>query len=188
MTAIRVRVANEEQVVRQLGTLRDSLQRRIVRRATTAAGKLALKETQRQANTARVTGFLRRSLRSETKSSRGRTTVKIGQEKQKQFKARKTNRVKSKNLSQIQRAGQPVPIHWIERGTQPHLIRAKRARIMAFQVGRRTRRSSGMVFTKFVRHPGMRPTWLLARSQRLSQRPSLAAFRSELETGIRGAV
>lgn len=185
---VRVHATNQEALVRQMDSLRSSLQRRIVRRATTAAGKITLKETQRQASTARVTGFLRRSLRSEAKSSRGRTTVKIGQQKQKQFKARKTTRVKFKNLSQIQRAGKPVPIHWIERGTKPHLIRAKRVRIMAFQVSRRTRRSSGMAFAKFVRHPGMRPTWLLARSQRLSQRPAMTAFQSEVQTGIRGAV
>ncbi|MFK0063337.1 hypothetical protein ACIQTN_29430 [Streptomyces werraensis] len=48
-------------------------------------------------------------------------------------------------------------------GTRPHLIRPRRRQYLRFEVG------GDVVFTKLVRHPGMRPNNFLARALRLGR-------------------
>lgn len=168
-------VENEKRIFEQLGQLDRKVQRRVVRKATVAAGRVVLKEAQRQASSVRVTGFLRRSLRSVPRSRQGITTVRVGQRKQNRFKARKSTRSRGRNLSQLQRQGKPIPIHWIERGTKAHRINS-RGSPLAFQVGRRTRGNNGLAFARFVRNPGMRPRRILGRTARLSRRSASAAW------------
>lgn len=48
--------------------------------------------------------------------------------------------------------GTPLPYgKWVEQGTKPHVIRARNARFLRFQIGPRT------VFRRSVRHPGTKP-------------------------------
>jgi hypothetical protein len=184
-----VEATNAPQVLAELRAVDRKVRNRTVRRATVAAGKEVLTEVKRQADSIRVTGFTRRSLKSLSKSKSGSTTVRVGQEKQKQFKARKTTRAKGKNLSQIQRAGKPVPIHWIERGTSPHTFSAagkgnKRtysdgSNVLVFRVGRR------LVYARTVRHPGNRGLRILERSGRAASSKAAAAFISTAKEDLR---
>lgn len=184
MTTEAITVENERQVLAQLQAIDRKVQRRTVRRATTAAGKVALNESRRQATTTQVTGFFRRSLTTKSKSKKGRTTVYVGQAKQKSFKARKSTRVKNKNLSQIQRGGKPVPIHWIERGTKPHIIRARGGGRLVFQTGRRTRGNRALAFAKQVRNPGMKGRDLLLRTAKIVRTPARNAFLTVVQQDL----
>lgn len=182
-----VTVDNAERVIASLQRIDRKTQRKTVRRATTAAGKVTHKTTQRNARAVKQTGFTARSLKTVTRSRKGFTTVRIGQAKRRKFKARKSNRARGRNLSQIQRAGQPVPIHWIERGTKAHFVQAKRGGVLAFQVGRRTKKRSGLAFVSRVRVPGMRPRHLLRKSARQSRRLAAQAFITTVATDLNNA-
>lgn len=177
-------VLNQKRIFDQLDQLDKKVQRKVVRKATNAAGKVVLKEAQREAGSLRVTGFLRRSLKSVTRSRKGWTTVRVGQRKQNQFKARSVSRVKGKNLSQIQRKGNAVPIWWLERGTKPHQIRAwvrasdGTTKPLAFQVGRRTATKSGLAFAQRVDHPGTRAVRILGKTARRSRSAAAQAYAS----------
>lgn len=185
---IRVDVLNAAQITSQLHSIDQKLTKTTIRKATNAAGKVVLNTTKREAQSIRVTGFTGRSLKSVSKSKSGTTTVRVGQAKQKTFKARKSPRVKGRNLSQIQRAGKPVPIHWIERGTKSHTISAagkgnKRtysdgSNVLVFRVGRK------LIFAKTVRVPGSRPRRLLERSARISKSASAQAFTTVVKQDL----
>lgn len=178
----RIVVDNANRVEAQLGRLETKVRRRTVKAAVRAAGKVTYKEAQRIARAEKVTGFFARSIKQDVKTKRGRTTVRIGQAKQKQFKARKTTRAKGKNLSQIQRAGKPVPLHWLEGGTKRHRIRASgtlgRSHLLAFRIGRKT------AFAKEVSNPGMRPKHILRRTARRSRTASAKAFENTVAQEI----
>lgn len=165
---------NVREVLSDLRNVDRNVRNRTIRKATNAAGRVVLKETQRQVGAMRVTGYTRRSMKSVSKSKNGVTTVRIGQSKTKSFKVKKR---RSGNLSQIQRAGKPVPIHWIERGTRAHKITPKN-RVLAFQARKRTRGDSGMVFTRIVNHPGMRERRPLERAAKQSQSEAGRAFNN----------
>ena len=47
---------------------------------------------------------------------------------------------------------------FVEFGTRPHLIRARRARALRFQL------SGEVVYARYVRHPGSKPKLILARA------------------------
>jgi hypothetical protein len=68
------------------------------------------------------------------------------------------------------RVGSPSPIAlYMNAGTQPHLIRARNARVLRFQVGGSTR------FARSVRHPGTRPLRFFERGAQQA-RPQIASF------------
>lgn len=179
---------NSAEVINHLQSVDRKLRNRTVRRATNASGKVVLAETKRQADGVRVTGFTRRSLKSISKSRSGSTTVYIGQEKRKTFKARKTTRrVKGKNLSQIQRAGKPVPIHWIERGTKAHTITAPAGKRLVFQIATKKRGNNGLAFAKSVKIPATRGKLILDRSARVSRSKAANAFISVVKEDLHNA-
>ena len=181
-----VQVTNASQVLAQLSAVDRKVRTKTIRRGTNASGKVVLDTLKQRADAIRVTGFTRRSLKSVSKSKNGATTVRVGQEKQKQFKLRKSARVGGRNLSQIQRAGKAVPIHWIERGTKPHTIRAAGkgntrtysagSNFLVFQAVARRRGNKGLAFAKSVRNPGMGARRILERTIRLSRSKESAAF------------
>jgi hypothetical protein len=175
---------NAAEVINHLQSVDRKIRNRTVRRATNASGKVVLAETKRQADGIRVTGFTRRSLKSISKSKSGSTTVYIGQEKRKTFKARKTTRVKGKNLSQIQRAGKPVPIHWIERGTKAHTITAPAGKRLVFQIANKKRGNNGLAFAKSVKIPATRGKLILDRSARVSKPKAANAFLSVVKEDL----
>lgn len=172
----RVLVVNERKIVAQMQALDRRTQRTVVRQATNAAGKATFSIVKRNARAIKQTGFTERSLRRTSRSRKGTTTNKIGQLKKKTFKPRKTTRSRGRNLSQFQRAGKPTPIHWIEEGTVPHIVRARPGKFLVFPVRRGRGNRLGLVFTKRVRNPGMRAKHLLRRSARQAQRPAALAF------------
>jgi len=178
----RIEVENADQIVAALGSLEAKVRRRTVKASVRAAGKVTFKTAQRVARSQKVTGFFARSLKQDVRTKKGRTTVRIGQAKQKQFKARKTTRAKGKNLSQIQRAGQPVPLHWRERGTKRHRITARKGGVLVFRVGRKT------AFTRQVSNPGTRPQQILARTARRSRREAAQAFETAAANEINKAI
>lgn len=180
----QMEVEGADRALAQLRQLDKKVQRTVVRKATTAAGKEVFNETRRAAQAVKQTGFTARSMKTVTQSRAGKTTVRVGQAKQRTFKARKSNRVKGKNLSQIQRAAKPVPIHWIERGTKAHIVRAAPGKRLVFQVGRRTKFKSGLAFAVQVQLPGMKARHLLRGSARRSQSRAAAAFTSEVRKGV----
>lgn len=53
---------------------------------------------------------------------------------------------------------------WVHDGTRPHLITARRARVLAFQADGRT------VFARQVRHPGTRPNPFMRRAADIETR------------------
>ena len=173
----RIEVENADQVAAQLAGVTTKLRNRTVKRAVTAAAKVTYKEAQRVSRTEKVTGFFARSIKLDTKTRRGKTTAKIGQEKQRTFKARKSLRAKGKNLSQIQRAGKAVPIHWLERGTKPHTISAAGNKL-AFRVGRK------LVFAARVSNPGTGPKRILERTANNSRNSSAEAFKQVVSSDL----
>ena len=182
-----ISVENEAAVIGRLQVIERKVQRKVVRKATGAAGKVVLKTTKTNARAVRQTGYTARSLRSVTRSRNGFTTVRIGQARSKTFKARKSNRVRGRNLSQIQRAGNPVPIHWLEYGTRSHFVQAKPGRLLAFRVGRRTKNRNGMAFARRVHIPGMRPKRILSKSARQSRRRAAGAFTTTVASELDNA-
>ncbi len=134
-------ITGDEKALAQLRQLEKKVQNRVVRKATSAAGKEILTEVKRSVALFKVTGYTARSMKSTISSRKGRVLVKIGQVKQKKFKLRVKRRFKGQNLSNIQRSGQPVPIHWLERGTKPHFIAAPKGKLLTFQASKATRRS-----------------------------------------------
>ena len=185
MSNVAVEVVGEERVLEQLRSLDKKVQTKTVKNATNAAGKVVLKTTQGNARSIKQTGFTARSLRSVSKSKKGTTTVRVGQAKPKKFKARKSSRAKGRNLSQIQREGKPVPIHWIERGTSPHEVRARDGKRLVFVgSGRKTKRNRNLIFARKVRLPGMPAKHLLDNSARQSQRAAASAFTSVVRTDL----
>ena len=184
----RIEVENADQVAAQLAGVTTKLRNRTVKRAVTAAAKVTYKEAQRVSRTEKVTGFFARSIKLDTKTRRGKTTAKIGQEKQRTFKARKSLRAKGKNLSQIQRAGKAVPIHWLERGTKPHTISAagkgntrtysSGSNQLAFRVGRK------LVFAARVSNPGTGPKRILERTANNSRNSSAEAFKQVVSSDL----
>jgi hypothetical protein len=169
-------VENDKLIIARLQGLDRKTQRVTVRKATNEAGKVVHKTVLRNARAIRQTGFTARSIKRTTKSRKGTTTNRIGQAKQKVFKPRKTTRAKGRNLSQIQRAGKPVPLHWIEQGTKPHMIRAKPGKRLVFKVGRRTKKNKGLAFVTQVQSRGMRPRHLMRRSAVQSRQAAGRAF------------
>lgn len=187
MSALLTKVLAEgdDIILAQLRTLDKKVQTKTVRKATNAAGKVVLKATQANARAIKQTGFTARSLKSVTKSRKGTTTVRVGQQKQKKFKARKSNRAGGRNLSQIQREGKPVPIHFIELGTKPHIIRAAAGKRLVFVgKGRKTKRNRNLIFARVVRNPGSKPRLIMRASARQSQRPASAAFTAIVRTEL----
>jgi hypothetical protein len=182
----RVTIENDEQIISQLQMLDRTTQKKTVRTATNEAGKAVFETTRRNARAIKQTGFTARSLKRTSKSRKGTTTNRIGQAKQRSFKPRKTTRARGRNLSQIQRAGKPVPIHWIERGTVPHVIRAKQGKRLVFQSGRRSKKNKGLVFATRVRSPGMRAKHLLRRSAIQARQPAARAFHNVVKSKING--
>lgn len=190
MTVIRERITvdNAGAVIKQLAEVDRKVRNRTVKRATVAAGKETLARAKIVASQAKVTGFFGRSLKQINKTKAGRTTARIGQEKQKSFKARKSTRVKGKNLSQIQRAGKAVPIHWLERGTKPHTITAagrgntrtysSGSNVLAFRIGRK------VIYSRSVRNPGSGAQRILERTARGSRRKAAAAFAAVVKSDL----
>ncbi|HBE69448.1 MAG TPA: hypothetical protein DDW52_14990 [Planctomycetaceae bacterium] len=182
-----IQVLNEKAVIGQLRSIERKVQRKVVRKATNAAGREVLKTTKRNAQAVKQTGYTARSLKSVTRSRKGYTNVRIGQAKRKQFKARKSLRARGRNLSQVQRAGKPVPIHWLERGTKPHFIQAAPGKRLVFVVGRRTKYRRGLAFAKRVLVPGMRAQGILRKSARQSRRRAAAIFVSVAASEMKSA-
>jgi hypothetical protein len=54
-------------------------------------------------------------------------------------------------------------VHFVLRGTRPHIIRPRRAKALRFEVG------GGVVFAKVVRHPGTRANDFMGRALRLGR-------------------
>lgn len=185
MIETATQVLNSAAVMSQLLTVDKKVQNKTVRKATTAAGKVVLKESQRTARSFKQTGYTARSLRSVTSSRKGTTTVRVGQSKQKRFKARKSPRLKGRNLSELQRAGKPVPIHWIELGTKAHVVRAQPGKRLVFIVGRRSKYKSGLAFATQVRIPRTAPRSILRTSAVRSKAAAAAAFESVVEAELR---
>lgn len=178
-------LSGDEIALQQLRTLDKKVQNRVIRKATAAAGKEVLTEVKRTVALFKVTGYTARSMKSTISSRKGRVLVKIGQVKQKKFKLRTKRRFKGRNLSQIQRAGRPVPIHWLERGTKPHFITAPQGKRLFFQAKNRTRSSSGIISKRSVFNPGMKPKSLLRGSARRSRSRAAAAWSREVKAGVR---
>jgi len=185
MIETKIEVQNVDKVLGQLRQLDQKVQNRTIRKATTAAGAQVLKETKASAQQVKQTGFTARSIRNVVKSRRGLTTYRVGQAKQRTFKARKSTRVKGRNLSQIQRAAKPVPIHWIERGTKPHFIRAKPGKRLVFVVGRRTKFKRGLAFATQVFSKGMKPRHVLRTAARRSRSKAASAFFVAVQQGVK---
>lgn len=180
-----MKLSGDDAAMEQLRKLDRKVQNRVVRRATQASGKEVLSEVKRTATSFRVTGFTARSLKSTITSRKGRVVVRIGQRRQSTFKLRKRNRIGTRNLSNIQRAGRPVPIHWLEEGTKPHYVVAPKGKRLVFLTGRRTRRNRALAFAKVVFMPGMKPKNLLRGSARRSRRRAAEAFAIEVRNGVK---
>ncbi len=180
-----MKLEGDDVALRQLQQLDKKVQNRTIRKATQASGKEVLDEVKRTSASFKVTGFTARSLTSTIKAKKGIVTVKVGQKKQKKFKLRKRNRIGNKNLSNIQRSGRPVPIHWIERGTKPHFIVAPKGKRLAFQVGKRSKKNRALAFAKVVFARGMKPKHLLRNSARRARRKAAEAFAAQIRQGVK---
>jgi hypothetical protein len=191
MINTQITATNADAVLSQLAATDRKVRNRTVRRATNASGKVVLAQVRQLAEARKITGYTKRSLKSVSKSKSGETTVRVGQEKQRQFKLKKSTRIRNKNLSQIQRAGKPVPIHWLERGTKPHTITAAGkgnsktysagSNVLAFRVGGR----KGVVFARTVKNPGMQAGRILERSVKISQGKAAVAFLNVVKEDLR---
>lgn len=180
-----MQITGDDIAMQQLRALDRKVQNRVVRKATAAAGKEVLTEVKRTVAVFKVTGYTARSMKSTISARKGRVLVKIGQAKQKKFKLRTKRRSKGRNLSNIQRAGRPVPIHWLERGTKPHFITAPKGKRLYFQIKNRTRSSSGIISKRSVFSPGMRAKSLLRGSARRARGRAAAAWISEVRSGVK---
>lgn len=180
----RVQITGDAAVLSSLDSLDKKVRRRTIRKATVAGGKEVLKTAKAEAQTFRVTGFFARSLKQITSSRKGTVTTRIGQAKQRRFKARKSTRARGKNLSNIQRAGNPVPIHWVERGTRPHTITAKNGGVLAWRTGRKTKKRSGLSFARKVKSPGMRGRGLIAKTVARSRRRAARRFYDTIKKDL----
>ncbi|EMF20424.1 hypothetical protein H114_32814 [Streptomyces gancidicus BKS 13-15] len=67
-----------------------------------------------------------------------------------------------RGLQGVVRCDHPA-VHYVLRGTRPHLIRPRRARALRFQADGQT------VFSQLVRHPGTRPNPFLQRALRMGR-------------------
>lgn len=68
---------------------------------------------------------------------------------------------------------------FLEYGTKPHIIRARNARALRFEVG------SQVVFAKYVNHPGTNPTESLARAGEMSVGRIEQAFTTQVGEVLR---
>lgn len=142
---------------------------------------MVLREVKQDARAIKKTGFTARSLKKDSKIRKGVMTVKVGQERKSLFKAPKKSVKNGNNLSQIQRAGKPTPIHWIEEGTKPHVIKARPGKVIVFTLpggGKGKRRK--LVFARSVRSKGMRPRKLLANVARRTSSQAAQIWLSEV--------
>jgi hypothetical protein len=179
---------NSSQILAQLQSVDRRMQSRAVRRATSRVGDLVLRQAKQDARAVKRTGFTSRSLKKTSKIRKGVMTVKVGQERQRKFKAPKKAVRNGNNLSQIQRAGKPVPIHWIEEGTKPHIIKAKPGKLIVFSVktGKGKRKRRRLVFARSVRSKGMRPRRLLATVARKTKNQAAQIWLSEVSAVLNG--
>lgn len=171
----------------QLKAVDNRMQSRAVRRATAKVGDLVLNQAKQDARAIKKTGFTARSLRKAARMRKGVMTVKVGQEKRKLFKAPKKTVRNGNNLSQIQRAGKPVPIHWIERGTKPHVVKAKSGKLLVFMLKGSSRgKRKRLVFARSVRSPGMRPRRLLEKAAKKTQSQAARIWLNEVSATLNG--
>lgn len=106
------------------------------------------------------TGLLRRSIAMRSGGSR----AAVGQRKRR-YKERKKG-------SQINRKGYAAPIHFIERPTKSHRIKALRILHKAMKIGR----GKGAKIRAAVNHPGTKAALVLPRARRASQSAAKSAF------------
>jgi hypothetical protein len=163
---MRIQVEGLGAVHARLQELDRTVKVRTLKTATRSACKVILTTLRRTAP--RGTGLLRRSMGMNVRVRGAQVTARVGQKQD--FRAKKG----AKKGSNINRRGYAVPIHMVERGTKPHMIKPTAGKLLAWSKGKG--RKAQTTFARSVQHPGLKPMAILDQARRASQRPAAEAW------------
>lgn len=162
--AVKFELRGVREALQKLSGLRESMQRRILRKGVRAACQIGARIG--KSHVPRETGLLRKSLGykiAKAKSGAPRALGIIGPR----------NGWKRDGRNPVKYA------HLIELGTKPHSIAPKNKKRLSF-----TASNGRRVLAKTVQHPGVRPTRFLLKIQMRSQGAMSSALRSKITSEL----
>lgn len=192
MTRLQVNVqqAALNATIRKLQSIPPGAGRRALRTGVFKAGSETLQQSKAFAPVGRTGQFKRSLAKKDLRYATSGTYISIvGQRSRKnrpftprqQASAnRKTGRI-SKGLSG---QGDAPAIHWLERGTSPHVIRARNKKLLAWNIIAGNKKISPPRFAKVVQHPGHKATGFLGTVERRYRARRIQTIRKAAEAEL----
>lgn len=186
MTRLQVVVqqAALDSTLKKLETIRGSVARRALRKGVFRAGSETLVSAKVAAPKGR-TGQFRRSLsKKDIRYSAQGAYVSIVGQRSRRFTARQVataNRKTGLISKGISGRGQAPPIHFIEKGTKPHAIRAKNKKLLRWNIIAGGVRLRTARVAEAVKHPGTRGTGFIAKTEQRMRARNLRTIRRTIE-------
>lgn len=162
--AVRFELRGVQECLQKLSGLKNSVQRRILRKAVRAACVVGARGGKRYVP--RETGLLRKSLKYKVAKAKPGVFRALG------IVGPESKKVNGRNAAKY--------AHLLEGGTKPHMIQGNP--LLAFDVKRR-RRWNKIVATK-VNHPGTKPTRFMQKIQVTGQHSMSMAFRGKMNAEL----